>query len=62
MRCFPLFLAVFRCFSVYRRPRAVVQEKTAENSAFQRKTAEENSRKDKATLAAIPATVKPQQR
>ncbi|HEY0587154.1 MAG TPA: hypothetical protein VGD52_13550 [Pseudoduganella sp.] len=33
----------------------MIKEKTAENSAFQRKTAEENSMKDIATLA-IPAT------
>ena len=54
-RCFPLFSAVFRCFLGTSCPRCDPSQKTAENSAFQRKTAEENSMKDIATLA-IPAT------
>jgi hypothetical protein len=54
-RCFPLFSAVFRCFLGTSCPRCDPSQKTAENSAFQRKTAEENSMKDIATLA-IPTT------
>lgn len=54
-RCFPLFLAVFRCFSWNLLCSRTSKTKAAENSAFQRKTAEENSMKDIATLA-LPAT------
>jgi hypothetical protein len=53
-RCFALFRAVFRCFFELPAPGRVQPRKTAENSRFQRKTAEENSMNDIATLA-IPA-------
>ncbi|WP_426171872.1 hypothetical protein [Pseudoduganella sp. R-34] len=53
-RCFLLFSAVFRCFFWNSLCTTRSKTRAAENSAFQRKTAEENSMKDIATLA-LPA-------